>query len=84
MAREATADHCSILRATRHVVAGSLFNVDIDPAVREFTGWYDQRHGARPHAEAAEALADKWMSGVIAETWFAVSQDPAPPMPADQ
>ena len=57
-------------------MAGSLFNVDIDPAVREFTGWYAQRHGVRPHDEAAEALADEWMSGVIAETWFAVSPGP--------
>jgi hypothetical protein len=29
-----------------------------------------------PNAEAAEALADEWMSGVNAETWFAVSPGP--------
>jgi hypothetical protein len=37
-------------------MAGSLFNVDIASAVREFTGWYAQRHGARPNTEAAETL----------------------------
>ena len=56
MAREATADHCSILRATRHIMAGSLFNVDLASAVRRFTGWHAQRHGARPNTEAAETL----------------------------
>jgi hypothetical protein len=47
--------------------------VDTDPAVDEFAQWYHGRHGTEPDREAAEALADEWMSGVIPETRFSVS-----------
>jgi hypothetical protein len=58
---------------TGPIVAASLYNVDTDPAVEEFTQWFCGRHGAEPDREAAEALADEWMSGVIPETRYSVS-----------
>ena len=50
------------------IVAASLYNVDTDPTVDEFAQWFRGRHGAEPDREAAAALADEWMSGVIPET----------------
>jgi hypothetical protein len=41
--------------------------------VDEFAQWYRGRHGAELDREAAEALADEWVSGVIPETRFCVS-----------
>ena len=58
---------------TAPIVAASLYNVDTGPAVDEFAQWFRGRHGAEPDREAAEALADEWMSGVIPETWYSVS-----------
>jgi hypothetical protein len=58
---------------TPPIVATSLYKVDTDPAVDEFAQWYHGRHGTEPDREAAEALADEWMSGVIPETRFSVS-----------
>jgi hypothetical protein len=58
---------------TGPIVAGSLYDVDTDPAVDEFAQWFHGRHGAEPDREAAEALADEWMSGVVPETWYLVS-----------
>jgi hypothetical protein len=58
---------------TAPIVAASLYNVDTDPAVDEFTQWYRGRHGAEPDRVAVDALADEWLSGVIPETWFSVS-----------
>lgn len=58
---------------TGPIVATSLYDVDTEPAVEEFTRWYRSRHGAEPNREAVEGLAYEWMSGVIPETWFSVS-----------
>jgi hypothetical protein len=58
---------------TAPIVAASLYKVDTDPVVDEFALWYHGRYGAEPDREAAEALTDEWMSGVIPETWFCVS-----------
>ena len=58
---------------TGPITAASLYNVDTDPAVDEFTQWFRARHDTEPHHEAAEALADEWMSGVIPETRYSVS-----------
>jgi hypothetical protein len=58
---------------TGPIVAASLYRVDTDPVVDEFAQWYRARHGAKPDREAAEALADEGMSGVIPETRFSVS-----------
>lgn len=55
------------------IVAASLFDVDTEPAVDEFTRWYRGRHGTGPDRETVEALAEEWMSGVIPETRFSVS-----------
>jgi len=55
------------------MVTTSLYKVDTDPAVDEFVQWYRERHSAEPDREAAEALADEWMSVVIPETWYSVS-----------
>jgi hypothetical protein len=55
------------------IVAGSLFRVDTDPAVAEFSRWYRGRHGSNPDHEATAALADEWMSGVIPETRLSAS-----------
>ncbi len=58
---------------TAPIVAASLYNVDTEPAVDEFSQWYRGRHGAEPNRDAVEALADEWMSGVIPETRYSVS-----------
>ena len=58
---------------TGPIVAVSLYDVDTDPTVDEFAQWFRGRHGAEPDREAAAALADEWMSGVIPETRYSVS-----------
>jgi hypothetical protein len=58
---------------TGPIVAASLYQVDTDPAVDEFAQWYRARRGGEPDRDAAEALADEWMSGVIPETRSRVS-----------
>ena len=70
---------------TPPTVAASLYRVDADPAVDEFAQWYHRRHGAEPDREAAEALADEWMSGVIPETRSqCLARRVAQPVRADQ
>lgn len=39
--------------------------MDTDPAVDKFAQWFRGRHGVEPDREAAETLADEWMSVVI-------------------
>lgn len=52
----------------------SLFDdIDIEPAAEEFTGWYEQRHGLAPDAEAVEAIAEEWLEGALPGTWQAAS-----------
>jgi hypothetical protein len=52
----------------------SLYHdLDPDPMIEAFTGWYVQRHGTEPDPETVGALAQEWMEGTLPETWHAVS-----------
>jgi hypothetical protein len=54
--------------------ARSLYrDLDTDPMVEAFTGWYVLRHGAEPDPEVVGALAEEWMEGALPDTWHSAS-----------
>ena len=54
--------------------ARSLYHdLDTDPMVEAFTGWYVRRHGAEPDPEVVGALAEEWMEGALPDTWHSAS-----------
>jgi len=54
--------------------ARSLYHdLDTDPMVEAFTGWYVRRHGAEPDPEVVGALAEEWMEGALPDTWYSAS-----------
>ena len=71
-----THDLAQVLRKKRMPLpeTTSLFHdIDIEPAVAEFTAWYEQRHGAAPDTEAVEGIAEEWLEGALPGTWQAAS-----------
>jgi hypothetical protein len=48
-------------------------DLDTDPMVEAFTGWYVRRHGAEPDPEVVGALAEEWMEGALPDTWHSAS-----------
>ncbi len=52
----------------------SLYSdLDTEPMVEEFSGWYTDRHGTGPDPEAVEGLAEEWLEGTLPETRYSIS-----------